>query len=169
MSRNLTFVEHVHMLNESIRLKNLIIESLPKQLEPFLNQKIAKVGGGLIEKFRKSITFPDFVPVPISGGFAVLHYCLIKPSYSSLYVEFSISFTGGSYDNNSYYCHYESNSIYLGTVNNQTLEKINNFELLPSIDAEKEIEEINQLKELEQKIDNLKRSINVSESIYKYL
>jgi hypothetical protein len=169
MSKNLTIPEHVHILNESIRLKNLIIESLPKQFEPFLNQKIVKVDGGLIEKFKKSITFPDFVPVSITGGIAKLHYCLIKTSYSSFYVEFSICFHGGSYDDNSYYCHYESDSIYLGTVNNQILQKIDKFELLPSIDAEKEIEKIKQFKELEQKTNDLKRSINVPESIYKYL
>ena len=131
--------DRVFMQNELRLAINAAGEHAESVLKPFIDKKAVKATRELTKKIHDQLNFDTNRKVPplTEGGFATVQYTYINTGYSCLYLNVSLCFNGGSYDDNTHYSYNVKNSYFLGDIKDGVLTSVRNF-TLPMIDAETE-------------------------------
>jgi hypothetical protein len=140
MSDRITTAEIVFMENELRTVFNRELPKVKAVLRPCIGQKIQKADCSLLKKIQEQIKLDDTEKViPLrEGGFAHIHWLYVKSSAYSLWLECSLCFSGGKYEDKTYYCQYKSNSVWIASVSNGILCPLNGIDSLPEINDEAE-------------------------------
>ena len=160
----------IHFQNEVIKLKNFVVPQVIEQFKPFVGTKILKVDNSFLQKTGLSKNIEcNFKPVPLNpGDYARIHQLYIEVSTYSMFFHICICFSGGKYEDNTYYCQYEETSFYIGDIDGLTLKKITSFEPEDIIDLETELKNISAYVDYKNKMGAYKSKIRVKEFSYKH-
>lgn len=151
LSYEQTRINHrIHAENIARKILNAESERIQAILKPFLNSKILDKNGQFIKKVATLINFDNVKNAKIepfhAGDNAVIHWCFIKTSIYSGYIDLSLCFSGGyyrhenpeQYKTNPYYCEYYDAQRYIFKIENQTLKAFEELEQKPQLNAQTE-------------------------------
>lgn len=162
------YPNQVHYNNELNKVILKEIQNIYPQLLPFLNKPILLADGKTSKKFK--IDFLRTDPEPLkTGDFARNHICYLDVSTYSIWLKVSLCFSGGSYENKTYYCSYIDKSVYVGKIDNCMLteifkpeETIKDYKLNESINIDKEQAKVNRYNSLLSELEQVKNSFAYS-------
>lgn len=164
MRRN-TLEEKVFMENEIIKIRNQVGKKAKKYFEQYRNQKIIKTNDELLKKIKENKDFKqlmneqNYTVKPLQNGHATLTLFLTH-KYDNLMINVKICFNGGKYEDNTYYCIYLKEVIYIGETEEQVLKRLDEnkpYQLIDYSEQKKIIDEYHKQKE---KLKEIERNIN---------
>ena len=161
---------HIHAKNEVSRILYAEANNVLPQLTPYIGKKILLQGGANFSaRFKINYLKPE--PKPIEGGNVMVRYLRLDTMGSMLILDTSVCFSGGSYDDRTYYCTYEKDFIVLGHLTpTGELESVENVQECPEpLVLENEIEAIKHYKTLLKAVNVARAKIRVQADYYKYL
>jgi hypothetical protein len=166
---------YIHGENEVNRVAREIAPVLIGQIIPFIGKKILTINGKT-KKFADAILSVDdarkkFNVQPATpGGFATLHdYAINKQYNGELNLRISICFSGGKYEDNSYYCHYTEYAVLqIGTMSADTLTGALAISKYEPLNKESELRKVAEYRVAAELAHSLKKGIRLPEGIYKY-
>lgn len=133
--------EAVHAANEMARYKATELNRILEVLRTSTGKMFLKYGA-LSKKGEAMIGVDvDFQLEPLRpDGFARVHYAYIRGTEhgNHIYMTVSLSFNGGSYDDNSQYCHYTKSEFWVCDVDNGAVSVVADDYTPDYIDAEAE-------------------------------
>jgi hypothetical protein len=151
-----------------------ILQAIVPQVQKFEGKSIL-IATGLSAKFK--IDKPEITADKLPNGFSSCNYYFDYTRHS-LWLKVRVCLNGGSHEAkpSTAYCQYFEVSYHLGEINNTCLVNINTVEAMekdyklntPIVENE-ERAKINRLAELAEELKQAKRSIRISEDIYKHL
>ena len=109
--------EVIFMENELLTIANEEVKRIKAILKPFLDKPVLKVDGSLLKKVKDLIEFnTDNRVRPLKKGGHVSLNLWLEPSIYSIWLRVKLCFSGGSYDDKTYYCMYWENSFYIADI-----------------------------------------------------
>jgi len=167
---NINFnLDKIHFVNETNKATLKYYNVLRPIMDKFIGQKIViNNNESFSSKFDKLIPRKlDIDCTPLKPNHIVNVSYYLNISYTGIYLNVTVCFSGGSYETKDYYCHYEKNSICLGEFdrNNGVLKGLEpNEQIIKSLDYKINVEEQKQLidkyNELLKQADSIQRLIN---------
>lgn len=160
--------KYVHFKNELYRIAQMAVDYYRPSIEKLVGAKVS-VQGGMSKKFHETVNRDGFkpVPTPYEGGFASFQMGYFSDEHNNLKLSIKLCFSGGKYEDKSYYCNYESTVIYFGTTSNTILEKL---EDLPPygepMNADNEIKLIEAYNAKKAELEAISNQIRVQKSMY---
>ena len=150
------------------KLNKLIADSVPgilAELKNHIGKKVTKIDGDFLESIKPSLTkhLPTQERRPIA---------YFDNSDYSIRLEYKICLSGGSYDDNTYYCKYFDQSVYLGNLKDQVLTEVrdgNLAEFQEKITVAKELKKVEQYKKLKEKANDIFNDIDENVKAHFYL
>lgn len=158
----------VHFNNELNKILVKEIENIYPQLLPFLNKQVLLSDGKNSKKFK--IDFLRTDPKPLKpDDFGRNHICYLDISEYSIWLKVSLCFSGGKYEDHTYYCSYIEKSVYIGKINNCVLTEISkpediikDYKLNILIDSDQEQAKVNKYNSLLAELEQVKNSFSYS-------
>ena len=140
---------------EGINKLNKMALDITNKLEPVLDTLIGKK----IAKADNSLSKKGEILKAITNEYGRTY---INIGDNDIWLQYGLCLTGGSYDDNSYYCQYFDSSIRLGDMENKTLIKteINKNGYDETITEEEQKRLIAEYLEAKEKADKIKRLIH---------
>ena len=140
---------------EGINKLNKMALDITNKLEPVLNTLIGKK----IAKADNSLSKKGEILKAITNKYERTY---INIGNNDIWLQYGLRLTGGSYNDNSYYCQYFDSSIRLGDMENKTLIKteINKNGYDETITEEEQKRLIAEYLESKEKADKIKRLIH---------
>src|SRR5687768_7089394 len=102
----------IHTSNELKKVIIALIQLVLPMLKPFIGKKIFVADGGKSKLFN--IVIPTIVLRAFNGGNVTMQTCYFRSDYNKLVLRISLCFSGGRYEDNSYYCKYVDRNVDLG-------------------------------------------------------
>ena len=136
--------ENVHMENELRKIFNAELPKVKAVFAEFIGQKVLKVDEThLVKKLIDKVNLDKTYTIePLTkDGFVKMNYMYLKTNKYSTYLSISLCFSGGNYDDKTYYCEYRENQYCICDYENGVITKIMPALGLDIIDAN--IEQIN--------------------------
>lgn len=154
----------VHYNNELNKIIVKEIENIYPQLLPFLNKQVLLSDGKNSKKFK--INFLRIDPEPLNkNDFGRNHICYLDVSNYSIWLKVSLCFSGGKYEDKTYYCSYIDKSVYIGKIDNCVLIEISkpediikDYKLNSFIDIDQEQAKVNKYNSLLTELEQVKNS-----------
>jgi hypothetical protein len=164
-------LDKIHFVNETNKATLKYYNVLRPIMDKFIGQKIViNNNESFSSKFDKLIPRNlDIVCKPLKPNHFVNVSYYLNISYTGIYLNVTVCFSGGSYETKDYYCHYEKKSLYLGTFDHDrailiSLESNNDIikqlDYTINIDEQKEL--IDKYNELLKQAEAVKSKINYS-------
>jgi hypothetical protein len=158
------YPNQIHYNNELNKILVKEIQNIYPQLLPFLNKQILLSDGKNSKKFK--IDFLRTDPAPLKNNdFGRNHICYLDISTYSIWLKVSLCFSGGKYEDNTYYCSYIDKSVYIGKVENCMLTEISkpddiikDYKLNNLIDIDNEQAKVKKYNSLLSELEQVKNS-----------
>jgi len=171
---NISIKDKVHMENEKIKVCNQIKPKLKAYFEKYLDQKICKNDRSLIQNIKNDAEYLEIVKEvnykvkPVTNGHVSLSlFCHCQ--YTTLKCLVKLCFSGGSYDDKTYYCIYTEQYVYIGEEKNTILSKLEELKPRGLINYKQQERLINRFKSKSKELKEIKDKIDYSlESYIKY-
>jgi hypothetical protein len=172
-----TVKANVHYHNEMQKIINARIGLVMNVLARYKGGKVVKAAGTNNQALTKAPAndladlSKDLTVKPLhEGHYASIQYFAVRLSYSSLYLELSLNFNGGKYEDRSYYCAYPKESIFLGEFDRSTgvlTKMIDSYTPQPERNAEEELAKYKQVEALKEAFENAQRELLIVNQIYR--
>lgn len=153
------------MENEINGIGNYFKTLLINTLKPFINKPILN-SDFTINKRLKDLLNKNLEPIqtytikPLYAGHnAKIQWAIIKSNEYDIYLDISICYNGGDYEDKSYYCIYWRNSYYIASIKDKQIVKFYE-ELRPLILIKEELEQYLKVKNLKQIFDTENDKLN---------
>jgi len=151
---------HIHYMNEVAKYETILKPYLSQFFKTFEGKKVLTADNRLIAKIK--LDYPEYKPEPFENEKTEVHYITTREQRGVLACKVSLIFWGEGYT------HYEEDYLRLYHLENNILTTPIDDEIV-FINPEEEIQKIRQYKKLSEEAHNIKRTIKVPESIYKYI
>ncbi|MEA3295795.1 MAG: hypothetical protein U9Q27_01465 [Patescibacteria group bacterium] len=142
----------VHAVNEVQRIAKLNYKHVLPILESFIGKQIVLKSGDKSAALKKTISFLDEQPKGFGNDYARLHCAYLNIVNNSIWLNISCSFKDTETN-----CFYEEANIFIGTIEDGILTKINyNYPMDKYYDLEEIRSLLNRKKELKKELDKIK-------------
>jgi len=152
--------------NETNKVLNSVIPLIQNRLKDYLGNKILKVNQELIKELhtdinnilenqKKSIKINPFK----KGDYAEIQVLYLKSSNYDLSIEISINFSGGSYEDKTYYCYYHKKTSYVCSLENSQIKQFYDFIGFKNINTEQQIKQVEKCIKLLEELNQEKNQL----------
>jgi len=151
--------KRIHYINEVAKYETILKPYLSQFFKPFEGKKVLTADNELIAKIK--LDYPEYNPEPFGDEKTEVQYIITRGGWDVLMCEISLVFFGRGN------AHYERDYIRLYNLKNNILT-IPIDDKIIFINPDEEIQKIKEYKKLIKEAYNIKKTIKISEDIYKY-
>jgi len=155
------------MHNETNKVLNTIAPIVREALKEQVGNKIFKKDGTLTKAFCQKISplleNKKYKVNGFNGGNATISNLYLSGLYRSLTLNFKVCFSGGSYENKTYYCEYIEKSFNMGDINDRVLVELKDYKPRIHISEEQEIYFYEKARALTEELEQTKNKIKLYE------
>lgn len=162
--KNISLEETVFMENENIKIWNQLNEKANAFFSKFLNEKIIKTDNSLIKKIKDDNEFKaimnekNYKTKPLKNGRVSLTM-YVQHQYNNLEINIKHCFSGGNYEDNTYYCVYVERALYVGETKEGKLIRLDGIRPQELIDYEEQKKLIEQFQQKKKELDDIRKNI----------
>jgi hypothetical protein len=123
-----------------------------KIINEYLGRKVQNKDGTTIKALKDKITLGPYTVAPRHPGDHVSTHAFMTLNNYSLYIDLTICYNGGSYDDRTYYCEYKQFSRYVGNIRDGVLESLYEQKEQPPIDINAELMQAEKVEALREEL-----------------
>jgi hypothetical protein len=152
--------------NEVNKVLNIVNPIIKNRLKDYLGIKILKVNQELIKELKEDIdkilnSEKDKISInPYKkGDYAKIQVLYLSSSHYDLKIEISINFSGGNYEDKTYYCYYHKKTSYICSLENSQIKQFYDFIGFKSINTEQQIKQVEKCIKLLEELNQEKNQL----------
>ncbi len=166
---NATLENAIKMDNSLRVIVNTERTKLADILKPYVGKKIQKADCEIIKKIKDCIIWDEHVIETLTpDGYAKAQIYLTSTEYS-VWLNVSICYNGGSYDDNTHYCTYYKDIYCVADVRDRMLTNICENEPLKPLSAIEQRKQYDKVQDLEKQLESEKDKLCFKLRNKKYL